>query len=274
MRKINVDSLKKFRRHLQKQKLRHLDQCREIIRNNPENPPRIFSNHAYTEIDVILPSTDMQNHSYHNQNHHLNSLNSFNQGSNSKAIFVTSNQQNKQLLGVNSSLEKPSVGLFNFNDSNFNINNNMGIRATQSATSSITKQQQHQINPEKNRQQVNVIISSVRIEDKTDEVVEKLTRMNAIADKIKRLRQIKKQLQDTKIRINQSMRNETGVCKCKMQVLRVCEHDQDSHNRLPNSKDLEKVQPLINEIKEKLDEIKQKHQEQPKKVAIEHIPRP
>jgi len=34
------------------------------------------------------------------------------------------------------------------------------------------------------------VINQVKVEDKTDEIVEKLTKLNSIADKIKRLKKI------------------------------------------------------------------------------------
>ncbi len=54
MKKVSVDYFKKLKKALQKQKLRQIDLHREHVRLNPENPPLIFSNTAYTDLDVTF----------------------------------------------------------------------------------------------------------------------------------------------------------------------------------------------------------------------------
>ena len=66
-----------------------------------------------------------------------------------------------------------------------------------------------------------MVVKSVKIEDKTAEVVPKLLKVNAIVDKIKRLREMQARIRESKARIMETMR-EQDICRCKLNVLREC----------------------------------------------------
>ena len=61
------------------------------------------------------------------------------------------------------------------------------------------------------------------MEDRTAEVVPKLLKINALADRIKRLKALQERIQECKQRIRGRIRDpDNSVCKCKLNMMREC----------------------------------------------------
>ena len=113
------------------------------------------------------------------------------------------------------------------------------------------------------KQQINVIVKQVRVEDRTAEVVPKLLKINALADRIKRLKALQERIQECKQRIRGRIRDpENSVCKCKLNMMRECQAE-GSHlkhaGREANNEDRAAFEPLIQQIKDKVRLIREEN---------------
>ena len=65
------------------------------------------------------------------------------------------------------------------------------------------------------------MVKSIRVEDKSAEVIPKLLKVNQIADRIKRLKDLQIKIQEckTRIHLNGSDINQNGRCKCAQNII-------------------------------------------------------
>ena len=94
-----------------------------------------------------------------------------------------------------------------------------------------------------------MVVKSVRIEDKTAEVVPKLIRVNGIVDKIKRLREMQARIRESRARIMESMRGQ-DICRCKLNVLRECKDGVKATQ-------VEELDEVVREIRDSVAKIKE-----------------
>ena len=130
--------------------------------------------------------------------------------------------------------------------------------------------------PDSQKQQISVVVHSVKIEDRSAEVVPKLLKINAIADRIKRLRDLQERLRDCKQRIlARRGAEEGGPCKCRLNMIRTC--SGKCGGKQMGEADLKAfVEPLVGKIKERVRQIREENQEEtaPTRESMMHIPRP
>ena len=101
------------------------------------------------------------------------------------------------------------------------------------------------------------MIKSIRVEDKSSEVIPKLIKVNQIADRIKHLRELQARIQECKQRIvqNASDIKQQGRCKCNQNVIKRCNIKNHSNAEGADSD----IEEIVKEIQGTIKDIRKEN---------------